>query len=53
MIGLGMLTLLQIWDVRNKTCLGAFQGHIGGILGLSFSVDGTEIASASTDCTVC
>ncbi|KAL6824632.1 hypothetical protein J3E69DRAFT_381507 [Trichoderma sp. SZMC 28015] len=41
-----------IWDWKKNSLLQTFKGHLLGISSLSFSPDGTWLASASYDCTV-
>jgi WD40 repeat protein/serine/threonine protein kinase len=43
---------LRLWDVETKTERGAWTGHTGPILGLSFHLGGKLVATASLDGTV-
>jgi len=42
----------QIWDVRTRKRIHEFQGHVGKIMSVQFSPDGSLLATASCDGTV-
>jgi len=44
--------MINVWDVRTGTLLGACVGHKQGITALSFAPDGQTLASASHDGTL-
>eukprot|EP00730_Choanoeca_flexa_P006057 TRINITY_DN12074_c0_g1_i9.p2 TRINITY_DN12074_c0_g1~~TRINITY_DN12074_c0_g1_i9.p2 ORF type:complete len:378 (+),score=43.79 TRINITY_DN12074_c0_g1_i9:129-1262(+) len=41
----------KLWDPESKACLSELLGHLGGVTDLAFSLDGTELATCSSDTT--
>jgi WD40 repeat protein len=43
-----------LWDVETGTAIGsALEGHMSSVRSVAFSLDGSKLASASYDNTVC
>jgi WD40 repeat protein len=48
----GDMGLIRIWDLGNKTVIASWKGHVGIVTSLSFSPDGSTLASGGLDSTV-
>ena len=44
--------LIKLWDVGSRATIATLEGHTGGVQSISFSPDGTLLASASLNDTV-
>ena len=43
---------MKLWDVTSGACLQTLEGHSSYVMSVSFSPDGTKVASGSDDKTV-
>ena len=43
---------MKLWDVTSGECLQTLEGHSDDVYSVSFSPDGTKVASGSIDSTV-
>ncbi len=43
---------VQLWDVRSRHCLRTFDGHVGAVPSVAFSIDGQRCLSAGEDGTI-
>lgn len=43
---------VKVWDVETGQLLESFDGHLGAVLGVGFSVDGRQAVSSDTVCCV-
>jgi len=48
----GLKGAVQLWDVRARQCLRIFDGHVGPVSSVAFSIDGQRCLSAGEDGTI-
>ena len=45
-------TLIKLWDVRAKSCIGTLKGHRSTVNGLKFGINSNILCSVSKDLTL-